>query len=138
MPEHELYHHGIKGMKWGVRRTAAQLGHLTKAGARRVKGAYDSHRAKKKAEKEADERARRDKRLRKTPLNRLSEAELKERKARLTLEKEVATLENDVRNLRPSEQTAAKRFMKVVGNEIVKPAAKASAKKALSSLRKTR
>lgn len=23
----ELYHHGIKGQKWGVRRTAAQLGH---------------------------------------------------------------------------------------------------------------
>lgn len=23
----EIYHHGIKGMKWGVRRTPAQLGH---------------------------------------------------------------------------------------------------------------
>lgn len=27
MDENELYHHGVKGQKWGVRRTAAQLGH---------------------------------------------------------------------------------------------------------------
>lgn len=26
----ELYHYGIKGMKWGVRRTAEQLGHVVK------------------------------------------------------------------------------------------------------------
>lgn len=26
----ELQHHGIKGMKWGIRRTPAQLGHPTK------------------------------------------------------------------------------------------------------------
>lgn len=26
MTDYELYHHGIKGQKWGVRRTAAQLG----------------------------------------------------------------------------------------------------------------
>ena len=28
MTEYELYHHGVLGQKWGVRRTAAQLGHL--------------------------------------------------------------------------------------------------------------
>lgn len=27
MTSSELYHHGIKGMKWGIRRTDAQLGH---------------------------------------------------------------------------------------------------------------
>lgn len=38
----ELYHHGIKGMKWGVRRTAAQLGHPT--------GKIDLQKTKKRVE----------------------------------------------------------------------------------------
>lgn len=37
MTEYELYHHGIKGQKWGVRRTAAQLGHRV-AGAAKTAG----------------------------------------------------------------------------------------------------
>lgn len=28
----ELYHHGVKGQKWGVRRTLEELGHITEAG----------------------------------------------------------------------------------------------------------
>lgn len=27
----ELYHHGVRGQKWGIRRTAAQLGHKVKS-----------------------------------------------------------------------------------------------------------
>lgn len=30
MESNQLYHHGIKGMKWGVRRTPQQLGHYIK------------------------------------------------------------------------------------------------------------
>ena len=37
MTEYELYHHGIKGQKWGVRRTSAQLGHRV-AGAAKTAG----------------------------------------------------------------------------------------------------
>ena len=40
--DNEFYHHGIKGMKWGVRRTPAQLGHET--------GKIDLQKAKKKVE----------------------------------------------------------------------------------------
>ena len=52
--EYELYHHGVKGQKWGVRRTAAQLGHrvasaASKTGKVLYKGASKAGKATSKA-----------------------------------------------------------------------------------------
>lgn len=48
----ELYHHGIKGMKWGVRRTPAQLGHRPSMGSR-AKTKLNDPEFKRKAAKAA-------------------------------------------------------------------------------------
>ena len=46
MNENDIYHHGIKGMKWGVRRTAEQLGH-------KIREAKKANAERIQAEKEA-------------------------------------------------------------------------------------
>lgn len=50
LSENELYHHGIKGMKWGVRRYQNPDGSLTAAGRKRLEKA-DQRWAKRKSEK---------------------------------------------------------------------------------------
>lgn len=56
-----IVHHGIKGQKWGIRRTPEQLGHVVKSGAKRIKNAVttvsEKRKAKKQAKAEAEEEA---------------------------------------------------------------------------------
>lgn len=54
--ELELYHHGILGMKWGVRRYQNKDGTLTKAGKERY--GYQDHKELEKAQRRWDKAAR--------------------------------------------------------------------------------
>lgn len=91
--EDELYHYGVKGMKWGVRRTAAQLGRaIKKAGSSLKRSISESN-------KRANERKReRELREMKGKARKLSTDELKRRVERLKLEKEYNSLMAETRN----------------------------------------
>lgn len=114
--EYELSHHGVKGQKWGVRRFQNKDGTLTKAGQKRYdkelakvreeeKRLKNAEATKKKIDRlearkaaiekkkhENDPEEPKTKEQKKSP-KKMSEPELKERIARLKLEKECKDLE---------------------------------------------
>ena len=89
----ELYHYGRKGMKWGVIRTAEQLGHIAKS----AKSLYDSYKTKKRAKEEAVIAKKRSKI---TNPKRLTTEELNARIKRLQLEKDYNDLVKDTDSTR--------------------------------------
>lgn len=100
----ELMHYGVKGMKWGVRRTQAQLGHKTSSGTgkkksskssgsvtktlkktgKKVSNLYSKNKASRQAKKTAKVEA--EKAKKKKSISEMSDAELREKIGRLELE----------------------------------------------------
>lgn len=71
----ELYHHGIKGMKWGIRRSRAQLGYSS-----------SPRKTKKQAQKVSSKQQRRNE------MKNMSDAELRSRINRIQMEKQYMQL----------------------------------------------
>lgn len=105
MSDYELYHYGVKGMKWGIRRTAAQLGH-------KVSDAYKKYRDAKKAKAEAKKKASRS-------VKDMTDAELRERINRLTLERNALDLERQISSLSPKKISVGKKIADSMGNVLL-------------------
>lgn len=102
MNQRELYHHGIKGMRWGVRRYENEDGTLTEAG-------------KKRYRNYSDDAIRRDQLLRKDK-NSLTTKEMNELNNRLQAEENYSRLIN---NTQSSGKKIASKYMKQFGAAIL-------------------
>lgn len=90
--ENELYHHGIKGMKWGIRRFQNADGSLTKAGKKRYGDGDDKNTSETKPAKPKQPPEH----IPKKQMKSMTVEELKARIDRLNLEQDLRKLENSV------------------------------------------
>lgn len=94
MDDRELYHYGVLGMKWGVRRTAAQLGHQIKQrkADKKRKANLEKARVARAEKKKAEEERQKKLAAGKLKVKDMTDAELQAKINRLEMEKKYSDL----------------------------------------------
>ena len=131
MTSNELYHHGIKGMKWGVRRYQNKDGTLTKAGRKKM-AKLDKEYSKLIGQKRNTENPNTSSSpTKKKKLSEMTDDEIRERINRINLERDYLDLIKNPDSIK--KQDEGKGFIKTVRSDVIKPVAIDLGKQALKS-----
>lgn len=114
-----LTHHGIKGMRWGIRRTEAQLA--------RARGKVEELERKLEAKGGTPKSSSSNSDSTPKSVKDMSYEELQQTVNRLNLEQRYS-------QLKPEKVSLGKRFMKSLGNDVLVPAIKDSSKEVAKNL----
>ena len=131
MTSNELYHHGIKGMKWGVRRYQNKDGTLTKAGRKKM-AKLDKEYSKLIGQKRNTESPNTSSSpTKKKKLSEMTDDEIRARINRINLERDYLDLIKNPDSIKTQDE--GKGFIKTVRSDVIKPVAIALGKQALKS-----
>ena len=118
-----LSHHGVKGQKWGVRRTKAQLGYKVSTTAKKIKNRFIKNKTKDKSKK-----PNMTKKTKKEDIKTLSDDELRNRLNRIRLEQEYSRYATP-----PKRVSTGRKIVQKVFNDVVMPSAINAGKTALTN-----
>ena len=125
MSSNELAHHGIKGMRWGVRRYQNKDGSLTKAGRKKMA------KLDKEYSKLIGQNRNRNAESPNTRLTKMTDGEIRARINRINLERDDLDLINNQDSI--NKQSEGKSFIKTVRSDVIKPVAIDLGRQALKS-----
>ena len=155
-----LEHHGILGMKWGVRRYQNKDGSLTPAGKKRYKSTEEELKARekviknaerakakvdklnaKKAELDAREEALKSGKKKVEPpkpktMKDMTDDELRAQTNRMQLEKQYIDAQKNLAAANPRQMSAGEKFIKSLKDDVLIPAAKNAGKEYVEKVMK--
>lgn len=132
-PNNELYHHGIKGMRWGIRRFQNKDGSLTPAGQKRrakleaeLKQLGGKKTVKKPAQKTAQNNTKKNASEAPRPktVSEMSDDELRAHTNRMQLEANYYNSKRALAIANPRQVSKGERFVNGLMNDVIAPAAK--------------
>ena len=112
----ELYHHGIKGQRWGIRRYQNKDGTLTPAGKKRaakLESEYEKVTGKKIGSSTSQTSS-------KKSMKEMTDAELKARTDRMIAEKNYLEAEKNLKAVTPEHVSLGKKLVKEYGPTVIK------------------